>query len=313
MKRINGTWFEFQHHNIPEGKYWNPICIHFSDEQWRQKIREVNSLGMKYVVLLCTALFDKAYFKTDIYPRFELAATDPLEAILDEADKCGMKIFMSAGFYGTWTETYNNMVSKEVEKRAFQAMDELFALYGHHDSFYGWYLPDEAWIGGYFNEDFMKFINAYTAHARTLKKGFTNLIAPYGTKDTIPDDKYVKQLESIDIDIIAYQDEVGVQKTTSLETPRFYEGLRKAHDKAGRSALWADMEVFRFEEKVYHSALLPAPIKRIEGQLKAISPYVDEVLIYQYMGLMNQPGTTAFCGHPDSIKLYEDYKKLMNI
>ena len=159
----------------------------------------------------------------------------------------------------------------------------------------------------------MKFINAYTAHARTLKKGFTNLIAPYGTKDTIPDDKYVKQLESIDIDIIAYQDEVGVQKTTSLETPRFYEGLRKAHDKAGRSALWADMEVFRFEEKVYHSALLPAPIERIEGQLKAISPYVDEVLIYQYMGLMNQPGTTAFCGHPDSVKLYQDYKKLMNI
>lgn len=313
MKKINGTWFEFQHHNVPEGKYWNPTCLEFTDEQWRTKIREIDSLGMKYIVLLCTALYDKAYFKTDIYPRFELKALDPIEAILDEADKCGMKIFMSAGFYGTWTETYNNMVSEEVTKRAFRAMDELFALYGHHDSFYGWYLPDESWIGGYFDEDFMKFINKYTAHARTLKKDFKNLIAPYGTKDTIPDDKYVKQLESIDIDFIAYQDEVGVQKTTSLETPRFYEGLRKAHDKAGRSALWADMEVFAFEEKVYKSALLPAPIERIEGQLKAVSPYVDEVLIYQYMGLMNQPGTTAFCGHETSTKLYEDYKKLMNL
>ncbi len=60
----------------------------------------------------------------------------------------------------------------------------------------------------------------------------------------VPDDKYVKQLESLDVDVVAYQDEVGVQKSTPDETPKFYEGLRKAHDRAQRAAMWADVEDF---------------------------------------------------------------------
>ena len=71
LKPITGTWFEFQHHNIPEGKYWNPICRWFTDEQWEAKVDEIAELGMKYIVLLTTAqVYDDrafSYFKTDIY------------------------------------------------------------------------------------------------------------------------------------------------------------------------------------------------------------------------------------------------------
>lgn len=56
IKKVSGSWFEFQHHNIPEGKYWNPVCRSFSSGQWRAKIREMKSLDMKYIVLLCTSL-----------------------------------------------------------------------------------------------------------------------------------------------------------------------------------------------------------------------------------------------------------------
>ena len=54
MKPIKGTWFEFRHHNPPEGKYWNPVCRNFTDEQWRCKVREMRDFGMEYIVLLCT-------------------------------------------------------------------------------------------------------------------------------------------------------------------------------------------------------------------------------------------------------------------
>ena len=91
----------------------------------------------------------------------------------------------------------------------------------------------------------------------------------------------------------------------------YYANLRKAHDKAGRGALWADMEVFEFEGDVYRSALIPAEMSRIERQMQSISPYVDEILIYQYQGMFNKPGTKAFCGHPDSIKLYNDYVEFL--
>ena len=86
------------------------------------------------------------------------------------------------------------------------------------------------------------------------------------------------------------------------------ERLRNAHDRVSSVSLWADMEIFTFEEETYRSNLIPAPFPRIQGQLTALSPYVDTVLIYQYQGMMNEPGSQAFAGHPRSTQLYTDYK-----
>ena len=52
MKRINGTWFEFHHLGLPEGKYFNPMTHEFSEEQWRAKVQEIAELKMKYIVLM---------------------------------------------------------------------------------------------------------------------------------------------------------------------------------------------------------------------------------------------------------------------
>jgi hypothetical protein len=58
MKLINGTWLELHHYNIKEGKYFNPMCHEFSDEQWKDKIEELASLNMKYIVLMSVAISD---------------------------------------------------------------------------------------------------------------------------------------------------------------------------------------------------------------------------------------------------------------
>ena len=311
LKPIHGTWFEFWHHNRPEGKYWNPVVTHFSDEQWEAKVDEIASLGMKYIVLLTTAqVYENeawAYFETDIYPFANMAAKDPMAALLRAAERNGIKVFVSCGFYGNWSHTEDNMTSPEVQKRAFRAMEQLYAKYGHFKSFYGWYLPDELGIWPYYPDSFIKYVNEYAAFGRSLDSAHKVLIAPYGTNHAKTDDNFVRQLEAMDADVVAYQDEVGVRKSKPEETGAYYAALRKAHDKAGRSAMWADMEVFEFEGDVYKSALLPAEMSRIERQMQSISPYVDEILIYQYQGMFNKPGTISYCGHPDSIRLYHDY------
>ena len=311
MKPINGTWFEFHHHNLPEGIYWNDACRQFTNEQWATKIGEIASLGMRYIVLMASAMVYpnscEAYFRTDIYPQAQMRARDPMEALLRAADRYGIKVFIGAGFYGFWQDTLRNMTDPNVTQRAFRAMEQLYAQYGHHPSFYGWYLPDELGICPYYSDDFIRYTNLYTARGKSFNAQLQVLIAPYGTNMLKADDTYIRQLERLDCDIIAYQDEVGVRKSTPADTPAYYEALRQAHDKAGRSALWADMEVFQFEGDVYYSALLPASMERIEQQIKSISPYVDEILMYQYLGMFNQPGTTAFCGHPDSTQLYNEY------
>jgi hypothetical protein len=116
----------------------------------------------------------------------------------------------------------------------------------------------------------------------------------------------------LDVDIIAYQDEIGVRKTQAGTAGKYYEDLYKMHIKAGRARLWADLEIFAFEGEVYQSALLPAPFERILTQMEDISPFVENILIYQYLGMMNRPGTLAYAGYKDSEKLYVDYMDWFN-
>jgi len=316
IKPINGTWFEFQHPHLAEGKYWNPVCRSFSAEQWKEKVREIASLGMKYIVLGCASIvyeeYAESYFDSGIYPQPEdFGCDDPMGAMLMAADECGNDVFISVGIYGVWTRPHINMTNPEVTKRAFQAMTAFCEKYSHHKSFYGWYYPDETCVAPYFDEQFIDYVNRYSAFAKTLVKGKKTLIAPYGTCLLKADDKYVTQLTGLDVDFIAYQDEVGVRKATPDQTGIYYEALRKAHDRADRAKLWADVELFDFEGDVYKSALIPAKIERIKKQLESVSPYVDEVLAYQYIGMMNKPGTTAYCGHPDSEMLYGHYEELI--
>jgi hypothetical protein len=264
------------------------------------------ALGMDHLVLMATALYSRAFFPTDIFPQWELGCPDPMEAVLSAADDCGVRLFVGGGFYGDW-QSPGILADPDAAGRRLRAIEQLAGRYGRHRSFHGWYWPNEAFIDRYFSEEFIRYVNTCSGLARRLMPRSRILIAPYGTRVAVPDDAYVRQLGALDVDIIAYQDEVGVQKSTPEETPAFFEGLRKAHDRAGRAAIWADVEIFRFEGTVYKSALLPAPFGRILRQLEAVSPFVDKILVYQYQGMMNKPGSEAFCGPPDSARLHAEY------
>ena len=306
IKPITGSWFEFQHHATVEGADWNPALARFTAEQWEEKIQEIAGLGIRYLVLMSTAVYYRAFFKTKIYAKWQLGCEDPLEAVLSAADRHDVKFFIGGGFYGDWTSSETITDPTDMKER-LKALEEVAGRYGHHRSFYGWYWPDEAEISPYFSPEFIRYVNSCSHLARQLKPQAPIMIAPYGTRHAVNDDRYVQQLDAMDVNIFAYQDEVGVQKSTPTETPRYYETLRKAHDRSQKAALWADMEIFQFEGKVYNSALVPAPFERILRQLQAVSPWVDEVLAYQYLGMMNKPGSTAFAGCPGSAKLYTDY------
>ncbi len=187
-------------------------------------------------------------------------------------------------------------------------MAEIAERYAGHESFYGWYWPNEVAICQCFPDVFLRYVNQCSAEAHRLTPGAKTLIAPYGTRHVTADDRYIRQLDTLDVDIVAYQDEVGVRKTTVDELPAIFERLRTAHSRVPQRQLWADMEVFDFEGGVYQSSLIPAPFGRVRRQLEAISDFVDVVLIYQYQGLMNKPDSVAFSGHPDSVRLYRDYE-----
>ena len=308
VKPIAGSWFEFQHHATVEGVDWNPACVRFTAEQWQAKVKEIAEIGMEYLILMAAAVYYRAFYDTKIYAKWNLACADPLEAVLAAADECNLKFFVGGGFYGDWMS--EKTISDPVATRQrLQSLEEIAGRYGHHASFCGWYWPDEARINPRYSPEFINYVNTLSRLARQLKPKAEIMIAPYGTRNAIPDDDYVRQLDAMDIDIIAYQDEVGVGKSKVSETAAFYERLRKAHDRSHKARIWADIELFQFEGDVYRSALVPAPFERVLQQMQAVSPWVDKILAYQYLGLMNKPGSAAFAGSAASAELYTEYEK----
>lgn len=308
-KKIDGTFFEFQHHNTAEGKYWNPALKTFEARDWRQKVSEIAELGMEYIIIMATALYDRCYFKSEVFPFADIPCSDPIEEVLSEADRHNLKVFLGNGFYGDWTKPRNNMTDKEIIRRSFSAMEELTALYSHHKSFYGWYFPDESCIILSFSKTFTEYVNLCSKFCSEITPDKKTLIAPYGTNLALTNERYIRTLAELDVDFVAYQDEVGVRKTKVSRTEKIFERLRKAHDKAGRSQLWADIELFDFEGMVYKSALIPAGIERIKRQIENVAPYADKIVSYQYLGLMNPPSSPSFAGHPRSSELYESYRE----
>lgn len=313
IKPISGSWFEFQHHLEEEGKYWDPALKNFTTDQWKEKIKEIKEIGMEYLVLMSVACNNKAYYPTKLAPKFEMACEDPLEAVLSAADEVGIKFFISNDYWGDVRDSKKSMNDPDIRKTRRASMEELTKKYSHHSSFYGWYFPNEIYLNPYFEDYFINYVNDCSKLAKTLTPHCVNLIAPYNVKAEKSDDNFVKQLERLNIEIIAYQDGVGVNHTKLGEAGKYFENLYKAHQRASRARIWADMELFYFEDKIKGN-LMPADFNtRILKQMEDISPFVDKILVYQYIGIMNKPGSKAYAGSANSTKLYQQYKAWLNI
>ncbi len=314
VKPISGSWFEFQHLLPAEGRYWDPDLAGFSEEQWKEKVAEISELGFEYLVIQGVAHNGEAIYPSKLAPQFKLGCEDPLEAVLAAGDETGMKFFVSNDFWDDCHKGEFLMTDPGIRKFRARAMEEIAEKYGHHACFYGWYFPNESYLMPHFDEKFIDYMNECAHVAKSLMPASVNLIAPYHIKAEKADDSFVKQLERMNIEIIAYQDGVGVNSTKLGEPARYFQNLHRAHQKASRARIWADMEVFYFEEGTKGN-LLPADFEtRILKQMENLSPFVDKILIYQYLGCFNKPGSKAYAGHrnQESVRLYNQYKSWLD-
>ena len=218
---------------------------------------------------------------------YDRNSKSPVVAILDEAAKLNMKVFLSTG----WAKDQDDdLRDPEIKERQLQIMEELASLYKNHKAFYGWYLPVEDCLCPIFNEHAVESVNILTDRARALAPDKKTLISPYGiglSEFDNPD--YEKQLAKLKVDIIAYQDEVGCLRD-QFTLPRLKENWKKLRDIHNhlKIEMWANCETFTWENATNdrNSALIPASYPRLlSQQVAASNASVDRIISFMFPGI----------------------------
>ncbi|GHT15343.1 hypothetical protein AGMMS4956_15080 [Bacteroidia bacterium] len=278
---------------------------------WEQKVKEYSEMGLQYLIIMAVANEQKAYypsgFMEKIYPS---GRKSPVEAIMDAADQYGMRVFMSCG----WAINQDDDLRKS-EIRAIQQhiMSETATLFGHRQSFYGWYLPVEDSLEPYLSDHAVDAVNTLATKARQLTPGAQIMVSPYGICHADFDNrKFGKQIKKLKVDIIAYQDEVGcVREPMPMQRMKeHFKQLAEIH-KGTPIRLWANVESFTWEKGTNsrESALIPAAFPRYLSQITGVSQAgVEEVVSFAIYGIYDNPQSPMPFGQPiESAKAYRDY------
>jgi len=321
-RRLGGAWVDLYHHDEQEGRPFNAELAQMTDGNWRELVRAMHATEQNLLVV--TMMFQnfthrakhdftpetypgRAYYPSELYAaRMPIASTDPLETILDEADKLGMHVMPGVGMYAFFDYTPDSL------RWCTNVADELWRRYGRHPSFYGWYLSHEQGGGlcmpglgdpALQRREMVDFFRTFTAHVKRYAPDKPVLLAtnPYGLGGE--EETYRQLLPHVDILGPFGFHRMPEGDLTGGEAAALLQSLC---DEAG-CHLWLDVETFVFRNGV---ELHPRPIGELIGDLRRF-PNFEKILHYQFPGMMSAPQMTRQPGGPASVTLYEDYRRYL--
>ena len=325
-KMLGGAWAGIYHWSEIEGKHWNQDIRQLTDDDWRAMVRSMHKLGLDIIVIqevfrneeyvgkhsmTADSYPGKAFYPSELYSgRMDITAADPVEAIMSEADSLGMHVFPGIGMFAWFDFTAESL---EWHKRV---AEEVWKRYGHHDSFYGFYVSEES--GGSLDNwertdamrqqrknEIVSFFKEFKAFCNKMAPSKPVMLATnsFGVPGGL--DTYPALLENLDILCpfgFARMPEGDLTGKEAAET------LQRLCDNAG-SHLWFDLEVFLFNED---SSLYPRDIDGIIKDLTFLDNF-EKILCYQFPGVFSDPDARIRVGEEKTEKLFNDYKEYLDI
>jgi len=315
-RTIDGAWAGIVHWSNDEAKYWNADIRRLTDADWRQQVRGMHRLGMDTIVIqevfrneayqgdgtiAAKGYHGLAYYPSRLYPgRVAMTAHDPIEAILTQADHDGMNVFLGIGAYA-WFD-----FSPEALTWSKQVAAELWQRYGHHPSFYGWYVSAEAYgslvpdrgATDLYRRQMVDYFVSLRSFCRSLAPEKPIMLAPNAHGMLQSQTAWPAILQHLDIVCPFAFHRMPAGDITGEQAAAIWQSMC---DKAG-THLWLDMEAFVFDDK----ALVPRPIAGLLQDMQRF-PNFEKILCYQYPGIFNQPGLRITPGGPATVTLFQDY------
>jgi len=323
-KTIDGAWIGLYHWSEEEGKNWNPDLKKVTDNEWRDLVRSMHKLNMNIIVVQETfrnqeyvgkhnielsGYKGKAFYPSKLYKdRMPIKAKDPLEAILSEADKQDMNVFLGVGLYAWFDFT---PASLEWHKKVAK---ELWQKYGHHPSFYGFYVSEESggsldnWESDEKNrirrkEEIISFFKEFKTYCNQFAPSKPIMLATNSMGVMSGEDTYPELLKYLDI-LCPFG--FARMPDGDLSSKQAADLLQKYCDASG-AHLWFDLEAFLFNKD---GSLYPRPIEQIVSDMTLLNNF-EKTICYQYPGVFNDPALLFRIGEPATIKLFTDYQKYL--
>ncbi len=322
-RTIDGAWCGLYHWSEQEGLMWNKDIKQMTEKQWKELVRAMHSIGMDGIViqevfrnefyvgrhsLTVENYAGKAFYPSKLYPgRMPIATKDPVEAILSEADQLGVNVLVGVGMFAWFDFTDESVKWHKCVAR------ELWDMYGHHKSFYGFYISEECdgslttYDANSYERtiarkkeivDFFKEMKAFCASFAPEKP---LMLATNSMNIAHSEDSYAKLLEHLDILCPFGFARMPEGDLTGKEAA---DKLQAFCDNAG-AHLWFDLEAFLFNPD---QSLYPKPAEQIISELRLFDNF-EKVLCYQFPGVFNSPEMSRQIGEDRTLTLYKDYKQ----
>ncbi|WP_270089935.1 DUF4434 domain-containing protein [Sphingobacterium sp. SYP-B4668] len=321
---IDGAWAGIYHWSETEGKHWNADIKKMTDDQWREMVRGMHKLKMDIVVIqevfrneeyvgkhqtTVENYKGQAFYPSKLYEgRMPIAANDPIEAILSEADRLNMHVFLGVGMFAWFDFTSESL---EWHKKVAQ---ELWDKYGHHRSFYGFYVSEES--GGNLDnweqtegkriqrkKEIVDFFREFKAYCNSIAPAKPVMLATNSMQVPTGLDTYPGLLQNLDILCPFGFARMPEGDLTGKESADLLQSLC---DTAG-AHLWFDLETFLFNED---QSLYPRPMDEIIRDLNLFQNF-EKILCYQFPGVFNDPKMSIRVGEKRTLDLFKDYQEYL--
>ena len=155
---------------------WDIPHQNWGVKEWDEDFRAMKNMGINTVVLIRAGLgrwiaapFESILKEEDVY----YPPVDLVEMFLTLADKYEMSFYF--GMYDSGKYWQEGLFQREIDLN-LKLIDEVWAKYGHHPSFQGWYLSQEI---SRRTRNMSKIYAEVGRHAKQVSGGLKTMISPY--------------------------------------------------------------------------------------------------------------------------------------
>lgn len=275
----------------------------WSPEDWAALMAEMKGLGLDFLIVQWTA-YDGSNF-ADAGEETPGAVPSPFEQVLRAADRAGMGIY--AGLLQDsdyWSRIILDPASVEVylqqlRRRELELAEQLAPRLKEHRSVRGWFITEEIddlnWRDRTRRARLFEHLDALSGGLKSLLPGGKTALSGFsnGAVDPRTFAGFWGSLlhAAKSIDIVLFQDGVGVNKLRPPEVPIYLKSLSAGVGEAGRE-LWTIVEIFEEARNAQPAGAAfraaPAPIARINRQMELAQPYSSRLVAFSIPEYMSR-------------------------